>query len=379
MKRIVPILLFFFVSCICTMAQETMRVETKTFSSPDFPFDREIFICTPINYDECNQSEVDVIYVFDSQWRSHFALVYGLLAEIQSESENPMSFIVVGISSPTRTDYQRSNDFLPAPTNVTYETPYYGNYDNSKKFIREDVMSYINDNYRTSGHTMAIGHSLGASFILNALVSEGLFDDYIAISPNFSVDDSKFARDFLSYDFNNGIPRFLFLTMANESEETGWGPDWRAAWNLVKSETESASYPEYVKMLVKEYPDYSHMRCYVECLMDALPLYGLYRQNTSFTDDETLYPVHIELECPWAEGDVFITGNQPALADWNPEGVKLNQVNDSTYSIDLNLRLPAEFKFTLGSWDTPIIPDNAYNNNLRIYSPEKANKRYTAL
>lgn len=213
----------------------------------------------------------------------------------------------------------------------------------------------------------------------NTLVSEGLFDDYIAISPNFSVDDSKFARDFLSYDFNNGIPRFLFLTMANESEETGWSPDWRAAWNLVKSETESASYPEYVKMFVKEYPDYSHMRCYVECLMDALPLYGLYRQNTSFTDDETLYPVHIELECPWAEGDVFITGNQPALADWNPEGVKLNQVNDSTYSIDMNLRLPAEFKFTLGSWDTSIIPDNAYNNNLRIYSPEKADKRYTAL
>lgn len=376
MKRIIPILLFFLVS-ICAEAQETMRVESKKFNSPDFPFEREIFICTPQYYDENDQSEVDVVYVFDSQWRSHFALVYGLLAEIQSEDESPIPFIVVGISSPTHLDYQRSNDFLPVPTSVKYQSPYYGNYENFKKFLREEVMPYINENYRTSGHTLAIGHSLGASFVLNALTSEEMFDDCIALSPNFMEDNNKFADNFLSYDFDNGKPRFLFLTMANESEETGWGAEWHPAWELVKSKIESTSYPDYIKMFVKEYPDYSHMRSYVESLMDALPLYGLYRQNTKFFNND-LHPVHIELECSWAEGDVFITGNQAAIADWNPQGVKMIQVNDSTYSIDLNLKLPAEFKFTQGSWESQIMPQNAYLGNLRIHQPDKSNKHYIA-
>lgn len=319
-----------------------------------------------------------MIYVFDSQWRSHFALVYGLLAEIQVEGEDNIPFIVVGIPSPTSKDYCRSNDFLPVPTTIEYQSPYYGNYENFKKFIREDVMPYIDANYRTSGHTLAIGHSLGGSFVLNALVSEGLFDDYFALSPNLMEDNDKLANDFMNYDFNNGKPRFLLLTMANETFVGADGRErWRSAWDLVKSHIENTEYPDYIKMLVKEYPDYSHMRSYVECLMDGLPIYGMYRHSTAFADD-VAHPVHIELECPWADGDVFITGNQAPLADWNPQGIKMDKVNDTTYSIDLELKLPAEFKFTQGSWEKQITPGNAYAGNLRIYHPDKANKHYVS-
>ena len=377
MKRLIPILLCFLASCIYANAQETMRVETKTFHSPDFPFDREIFICTPQYYDEFDQSEVDVVYVFDSQWRSHFALTYAILAECQDPYENDVPFIVVGITSPTTPDYHRNNDFLPVPTNITYQSKYYGNYENFKKFIREDVMSYINSNYRTSGHTLAIGHSFGASFILNALASEELFDDYIALSPNFGEDNNKFADNFLGYDFDHSKPRFLFLTMSNESEETGWPAAWRPAWDLVKSTMQSKALPENIKMFFKEYPEHTHMSGYAQCLMDILPIYGMYRRNTQFTDS-VKHPVHIELECPWAEGDVFITGNQDAVANWNPQGIKMNKIDDKTFAIDLNLQLPAEFKFTQGSWETLITPGNAYPLNLIINSPEKANKHYRA-
>lgn len=377
MNRLIPILFWFLISCICTNAQETMRVETKTFHSPNFPFDREIFICTPPLYDQYDQSEVDVVYVFDSQWRSHFGLAYSIIAECQDPHEDPVPFIVVGITSPTTPDYNRNNDFLPVPTNVTYQSKYYGNYENFKKFIREDVMHYINSNYRTSGHTLAIGHSFGASFILNALASEELFDDYIALSPNFGEDNNLFADNFLGYDFNNSKPRFLFLTMSNESEETGWPAAWRPAWDLVKSTIESATLPETVKIFFKEYPEHTHMSGYAQCLMDILPIYGMYRRNTQFTDS-VKHPVHIELECPWAEGDVFITGNQDDIANWNPQGLKMNKIDDKTFAIDLNLQLPAEFKFTQGSWETIITPGNAYPLNLRIYGPDKSTKHYVA-
>ena len=92
--------------------------------------------------------------------------------------------------------------------------------------------------------------------------------------------------------------------------------------------------------------------------------------------DDKLYPVHIELAGSTVEGDVYITGNQPALADWNPEGVKMQVLNDTTRVIDLNLRLPAEFKFTKGSWDYQYFIENGDPGNQRIASPQKAIKHY---
>ncbi|MFG6427542.1 MAG: hypothetical protein K1W14_14250 [Muribaculaceae bacterium] len=379
MKRIIQFLLCFLASILTVQSQETAQVVSKTFHSPDFPFDREIFIYTPPYYNERNQSEYDVVYVFDAQWRAEFALTYGILEVCQNMDVDAdiFPFIVVGITSPTTPEYQRSNDFLPVPTNATYQSNLYGNYENFKKFLREDVFTYINSHYRTSGHTLAIGHSLGASFVLNALASEDMFDDYIALSPNFIEDNFKLADNFINYDFNNGKPHFLFLTMSNESEETGWPAEWRQGWDLVKSKMESAHIPESVRIFFKEYPHLTHMTCFVECLMDALPLYSMYRLNTTFNNDK-LYPVHITLDAPYAEGDVYITGNQESIINWNPMGLKMNKNEDNTYSIDLNLRLPAEFKFTQGSWESQIIPANACIGNLRIYSPEKTTKHYVA-
>ena len=44
-----------------------------------------------------------------------------------------------------------------------------------------------------------------------------------------------------------------------------------------------------------------------------------------------------------------------ALANWNPKGVKMQQQNDGTYVIDLQLHLPAYFKFTQGDWDHQLL------------------------
>jgi hypothetical protein len=33
-------------------------------------------------------------------------------------------------------------------------------------------------NYRTSGRTLGIGHSLSASFVLDSMITDDLFDDY---------------------------------------------------------------------------------------------------------------------------------------------------------------------------------------------------------
>lgn len=379
MKRLSLFLAILSVLPSVVLAQQLARVENVKFKSEYFPFEREILVYTPTWYDENDQTALDVIYVFDSQMRSHFGLVYGLLDEIQYEGEDMLPFIVVGVVSPFVPDmnYNRNNDFLPVPEKFTPSEPYYGSADKLRKHLENEVMPYIDSHYRTSGHTLAVGHSLGASFVLDSFASHNLFDDCIAISPNFTWDENRFANSFLNCDYSNGKPHYIFLSMANESEQTGWPAQWREAWDFVKGKVASEPHPENVRILVNEYPDFSHMRCYVEALTDALPHYAMYRHTTAFTDSVT-HPVHIELTGSWLNGDVFITGNQPQLGNWDPQGIKMNKIDDTTYTIDLDLMLPAEFKFTQGSWDSQIGLSNSYNGNQRIYKPSDANKHYSA-
>ena len=374
--KVLTILLFALIISSTSLAQQVANVETKTFKSRYFSFDREVLIYTPENYNEATQSEYDVIYVFDAQARSFFDLVHALL-HYNVQEQNDQNFIVVGVVSPfmPEIEYHRNNDFLPIPEHITLSTPYYGKSNEFKKFIKEELMPYINTHYQTSGHTLAIGHSLGASFALDVLVTDELFDDYIAISPNFAWDKERFARGFMQYDFNNKKPRYIYLSMANESEMTGWPIEWRPAWRKVKKFVETSQLPQYVQIKISEFPALEHNKTILPALLEALSDYVKYRQSPIISDS-TLYPVHIELSGASLRGDVYITGNQSSLCNWNPQGVKMKQLNDSTYSIDLQLQLPVDFKFTQGSWENQIWIENGNAGNQRISLPSKTTKYY---
>jgi hypothetical protein len=64
------------------------------------------------------------------------------------------------------------------------------------------------------------------------------------------------------------------------------------------------------------------------------------------------------------------------LANWNPKAVKMQQQSDGTYTIDLQLHLPAYFKFTQGDWDHQLFMKNAMPGNLVIYKPLPSSRTY---
>ena len=367
-------------------AQAIARVEYKEFDSKNFPFKRPYLIFTPEDYDTNIKSDYDVIYVFDSQWRSRFGLVHDLMhygcQELMTPNEDAHQYIVVGIPSPyvPEHEYDRNRDFYSAPVNIPLPEGMpegYGCAPQFKKFLKEELMPYIDSNYRTTGHTLAVGHSLSASFILDALETEDMFDDYIALSPNLCWDNDLWADRLINNNFNDGKPRYFFLNMANECEDTGFGPDWRPAWDKVKKHFELTTLPANIVMKFNESPQYSHNPSYQPVIIDALKDYCIYRLTHGHEPvSKEAYPVHIELKGKSLSGDVYITGNQDALSNWNPMGVKMNQVNDSTYTIDLNLRLPAEYKFTQGTWEQQPFPKNTVPGNLRIDNPKKTVKYY---
>ncbi len=62
------------------------------------------------------------------------------------------------------------------------------------------------------------------------------------------------------------------------------------------------------------------------------------------------YPITIRVEVPNEEDVVYITGNQPSLGEWNPAGVEMKKISPNAREIQLELHLPASFKFTRGEW-----------------------------
>ncbi len=380
MKTILSLFLV-LIGTLCATAQEIARVEYKEFDSTLFPFKRPVLIYTPEGYDETTESDYDVIYVFDSQSRANFDMVQSLLHFAIQQPYNDRQYIVVGVASPNHWDieYNRNNDFLPEPQHWPKSSPYCGSVDIFKKFLKEELMPYMNSNYRTSGHNAGIGHSLGASFVIDAMTNDDMFDDIIAISPNMAWDEDYYANMIKNFDYAASRPRFIALTMGKEGLDTDtlyqFPKVWRDSWENTKVFLDSITIPEHITLEVFDFPECDHSQNVLQTHLTALKDYAHYRYTPVFMDDK-LYPVHIELQGSTVDGDVFITGNQPALADWNPEGVKMHVLNDTTRVIDINLRLPVEFKFTKGNWEYQYYIKNGDPGNQRITSPQKAIKHY---
>ena len=366
------------------MAQNMPKVTELSMKSVYFNHEREVLIYTPVNYNEFTATRYDVMYVFDSQERAKFDLVHSLRdLACPSDPDQNKHFIIVGICSPIYLDieYYRNTDYLPMPIHAkdapgnrglfSYE-PNYGRSADLKKFLKQELMPYIDKTYRTSGRNIGIGHSLSASFVLDCMITDDLFDDYIAMSPNYSYDEFRLVSDLEQYPFkNHQEPRFIFTSMGNERQMFGeyWHQGWLRASAFFSDESH---FPKNTIVSVKNYPEYEHNQCYVPSLTEALNEYLQF--STSFLQQhlsEETYPIRIELTGASMKDDVYITGNQEALGNWDPKRVKMELVNDSTCAIDLQLHLPVYFKFTTGDWDHKIFPENADDGNLIIYNADE--------
>ncbi len=94
--------------------------------------------------------------------------------------------------------------------------------------------------------------------------------------------------------------------------------------------------------------------------------------------EDTIYEVTFRLTVPDAGDEVFIAGNQDALGNWDPGLVKLEKTSEYERTIKLKLRLPVQYKFTRGSWETEgAVEGQLGRDNLRLDSVTGDEVRYT--
>lgn len=356
-----------------TASDTAMMMKSKYFG-----FERKVFINIPARYNENDSQNYDVVYVFDTQDKPYFDIVNGMLPFINTSYDS--RFIVVGICSPTTMTYSRQNDFLPVPKTVARDKFYGGRNgyaDSLCLFIKNELTPYINSHYRTTGRTLAVGHSLGASFVLEAMINYQLFSDYIAVSPNLAYDSDRVSEELIKYDYSkNKGNQFLFITNSTEEKIRRW-EEWKPAREKLYKFYKENALPSNITLKIKSYPNYTHMSCFPYALHDGLDAYFHYRDSIDNILSKETYKVHIELKTLRAGDEVFITGNQSVLGNWNPNKIKMKRISDYVRAIDLDLHYPALFKFTRGSWQTQgFLENNSSYGNLRIESPDRHNYKF---
>ena len=386
MKKLITTLSLLLVAVV-TMSKQDVKVTELSMKSKFYDFEREILVYTPLGFDKYTATDYDVFYVFDAQERGKFDLVHCLmeLGDTYQTVDRGKEFIIVGVCSPFIPEiyFTRNTDFLPMPIHEIGKGQFsvegcYGRSGDLKKFLKQELMPYIEKTYNATGRKIGVGHSLGASFVLDCMITDDLFDDYIALSPNCCYDEFRVASDLEQYPFkNHNEPRFIFASMG--SERAGFGEKWHQGWVRASAFlSDKSNFPNNTIVSVKNYPDYNHQTVYLPSLQDALNQYLEYSVSflPQFTSKET-YPIHIELQGEALKGDVYITGNQTELANWEAKGIKMTHVNDSTCAIDLQLHLPAYFKFTRGDWDHEAFLENSWpGRNIIIYKPEPKARIY---
>jgi uncharacterized protein len=120
--------------------------------------------------------------------------------------------IVVAIENTDR------NRDLTTPTQNEVQGMSSGGADRFLQFLREELIPWTDDNYRTVPYRILLGHSLGGFFAIHALFSQPqTFDAYIAISPSVQWGDQhavQHAETFL--DATEQLNATLYMAVANE-------------------------------------------------------------------------------------------------------------------------------------------------------------------
>jgi predicted alpha/beta superfamily hydrolase len=96
--------------------------------------------------------------------------------------------------------------------------PTHGGADNFLRFVDEELLPWVEQNYRAGPYRILIGHSFGGLFAINTLVTRpDVFDAYIAISPSLQWNDQRLVQQAETFfEATDELAASLYMTVGNE-------------------------------------------------------------------------------------------------------------------------------------------------------------------
>lgn len=225
---------------------QTVQIQSKILKQS-----RSLIISEPDGYDS-GTDRYPVLYLLDGE--ANFEYTAAIIHFLATNDRIP-ELIVVAINSGDGT--RRTHDLTP-PSQADIDnrfSPGNGGADAFLAFISDELVPYVERNYRTRPYRILVGHSFGGLFAVHTLVTKpNLFNAYIAIDPSVEWNNGaeiKRARQFFS-DVK-GLPADVFITAANsfgtsspgirdlvETMEKSTAQDFRSNFQWMKDENHTS-------------------------------------------------------------------------------------------------------------------------------------------
>ncbi|MCP4313984.1 MAG: hypothetical protein GY790_22240, partial [Bacteroidetes bacterium] len=153
-----------------------------------------------------SESKYPVLYLLDGG--THLQHASGAADYLSTQGHIP-DIIVVAIHN-----IDRSRDFSPVHVD---NIPTSGGAKKFLGFLSEELVPYLDENYRTAGFNILLGHSFGGTFIGYTLLAKPkLFDAYLAVSPFLMYADNYVVNKTSEKlkPFKN--TKYFYMTVGNE-------------------------------------------------------------------------------------------------------------------------------------------------------------------
>ena len=185
---------------------EQFTIDSTVLGEP-----RSVIVGLPESYQASN-TNYPVLYLLDGA--SHFNYIAGVVYFLAANDFIP-EMIVVAVNN---TD--RNRDLTPpsqAPLDLR-NAPTLGGADNFQRYFAEELMPWVETNYRTQSYKVLMGHSFGGLFAIHTLTTRPeLFNAYIAISPSMQWNGQGLVEQADKFFSSiEQLPVSLYMTAGNE-------------------------------------------------------------------------------------------------------------------------------------------------------------------
>jgi predicted alpha/beta superfamily hydrolase len=188
--------------------------EERTFFSRTLNEQRTIFVSKPGNYDQTD-ARYPLLLVLDGRNPFYYT---SAVSRYLGASEIIPDLLIVAVANPAAS---RGRDLTPPATATkTRELePTGGGSANFRAFIANELLPWVDKNYRTRPYRILVGHSYGGLFVIDTLLTDPkLFTAYIAISPSLAWDELRLVeRADRFFDPQRELNATLFLTAGNDA------------------------------------------------------------------------------------------------------------------------------------------------------------------
>lgn len=168
------------------------RTEVRKIQSKINEIPYTLYVSLPADY-ESGKRRYPVVYLLDAGYS--FAIAHNMVEHlVERRHLDPLILVAIAYDGPAQYRLNRTRDYTPTRTLEEGYGPEYQRHSGGGpkflRFITEELIPFVEKNYRASPRRAIVGHSYGGLFgAWLMLRSSGIFDGYILVSPSLWYDD----------------------------------------------------------------------------------------------------------------------------------------------------------------------------------------------